>query len=173
MITAKTLLKWVGPPAIILSVVFAVYSFGYNNGVKTTMGDWNAEKLSIAEQTQRLTEEMRIREKEHAQEVSDLETELREVEHVYSARIDDLASTYAQRLRLSEARATRYQQMAGADSTECRSLASHAAELDYTLEQGRHLVEEFRATLEQRESQLMLLGSQIKADRKLMEVRND
>lgn len=173
MIGIKTLIKWVGPPAIILSVVFAVYSCGYNNGVDTTMADWNTEKQSIEEQVAYLEGELKLREREHAQEVEDLSTELRESEEVYQARLDDISAVYAGRLRDSEARASRYNQIASADPSQCRSLAGHAAELDYTLEQGRYLVEEFRATLEQRESQLRILGQQIHADRKLMEVHND
>ncbi|UWJ04310.1 putative Rz/Rzl spanin protein [Escherichia phage vB_EcoS_Uz-1] len=72
-------------------------------------------------------------------------------------------------MQQSERRASVYKRQAEAGTLECRSLASHAARLDNSLEEGRRLVEELRATVRLRDNQLIELGKQIQADRKLFE----
>lgn len=167
------LLKWFGPPVAALLVALTVYAFGYNEGVDVTQSKWDAAKQTQQREDARIEGEIAQREREHAQDVSDLQTQLNEADTVMELRIADISASYSQRLHLSEARAARYQQMAATDPAQCRSLASHATELDRTLEQGRSLVQELGATLEQRESQIKVLGAQILADRKLMDNPND
>lgn len=90
-----------------------------------------------------------------------------------SKTLDDAARAIAdahiasnKRLRQSEARARVYSGYAEAGPTERANLASHAAQLDKSLEEGRGLVEEFRITLGQRDREVVLLGQQIVSDRK-------
>lgn len=85
-----------------------------------------------------------------------------------AAAIAALGRVHGQRLLRSTERASVYQRLSEAGPTERSGLASHAAELDRSLEEGRSLVAELGITLGQREQEIRLLGQQITSDRKVM-----
>ena len=98
-----------------------------------------------------------------------MQARLKTANENYQSSLDAISSQYSARLQQSEQRAKVYQRQAEGGATECRSLASHAARLDNSLEQGRQLVEELRATVRLRDGQIIELSNQIRADRKLLE----
>lgn len=62
-----------------------------------------------------------------------------------------------------------YRRKAEAGEAESRDLANHAAELDRSIVEGKRVAAELAATVRLRDEQLILLGSQIKADRAILE----
>lgn len=160
--------KLVGYSAAVLVAAAFLYGWGHSDGSSKVQASWDKQTKQHTEQLAELRGHVRYLEETHAEETKNLQTELNEVEKTYELRYDDIERTYADRLRLSEARANRYASLAQTGTPECRALASYAAELDLSLEEGRRLVQEFGATLEQRDQQLRLLGQQIINDRKLL-----
>lgn len=160
--------KVLAPTALVLGVCYALYSTGYNNGVESVTIQWEAEKQVAAVELARVEGEFNAKTKDHEYETVKLQQTLALAEARYNARLDDVARDYADRLRLSEARAGRYQTAAEAGPTQCGHLARYAAELDRSLEQGRSLVRELGATVEQRDQQVIALAEQIRIDRKLV-----
>ena len=71
---------------------------------------------------------------------------------------------YERRLLDATARAEEYRRLSQACSAESYYLADHAARLDRTLEEGRQLVYELRATLGLREEEIKLLAAHIQND---------
>lgn len=111
------------------------------------------ENLKLTQENQatttRISNELAAKEKEHAEALAALRADL------------------TGRLQLATTRQGIYQRQAQGSSAERDRLASHAAELDRTLEQGRSLVRELRETVGQRDATIRLLSEQITADRLL------
>ena len=103
------------------------------------------------------------------QKTKEVEDDLKQAKLDYEADITRVAVTLRGRLQSSEQRAAEYQRAAQGSTSQRDDLASHAAKLDRTLEEGRGLVQELGATVRQRDKQLNLLGDQILADRELFE----
>ena len=101
--------------------------------------------------------------------MSDKEQVFNKEKGVYEKTIVDIQRDATKRLLASEARGEVYRRKAEGSPSQCNSLASYAAQFDRALEEGRSLEQEYRATLEQRDRELILLGNQIKEDRKLYE----
>ena len=95
-------------------------------------------------------------EQEYKTTIGELNDRITDAEAAHKQVIAGLARDYADRMRKSENRAKTYYDMAGA--AESAALAAHAAELDRTVEEGRHLVAELRETLGQRDKELTQLG---------------
>lgn len=163
------LLKYVGAPLAVLFALFLIYSTGYNNGVGAVeaerLSDQQKQALIVAGLEGQLIEKERL----HVAETDKIKANLADRESQYDRDLARLRSDYAGRLLDSEQRATRYRALAEGGTAQCGSLASHAARLDASLVEGRSVAEELRATVELRDSQLRLLGSQIIADRQLYE----
>ena len=94
---------------------------------------------------------------------------LKEKDEKYEKDISSIAAAHADSLRKYKSRADTYQRQAEAGTAEARSLASHAAQLDASLIEGKRVAAELAATVRLRDEQLILLGSQIKADRAILE----
>lgn len=94
---------------------------------------------------------------------------LSQAQQDYSVAMAKQHAQYAIRLRSSEARNGVYNQQANAGPVECQHLASHAARLDFSLEEGRGLVRELADTVRFRDEQIKALAVQITADRLLVE----
>lgn len=164
-----SLIKYVGVPLAVAGGLYFLYATGYNNGVGAVeaerQADRQAQQLVIAE----LTGKMLEREKAHAEESRQIRSDLQSQEAAYAADVSRLRADYAVSLRDSEQRAARYRAVAEAGPDQCRSLAGYTAQLDGSLVEGRAVVEELRSTLELRDSQLRLVGSQLLSDRQLYE----
>lgn len=179
-LVAKILLKlkgvnWVkvfivfGVIALACWIIATIYNKGYSSGSSAVQADWNKDKAVQQEALFQASEKLRLQEQRHRQESQDISHDIAEATSHYETIVASLNDEYGRRLLVSEQRASLYQSQAEAGAAQCRSLASHAAELDRSLEEGRRLVQEFGSTLELRDSQLRALGAQILADRKVIE----
>lgn len=162
-------LKYIGAPVALIVCLFLLYTTGYNKGVEAIENERAADRRAFELQVADLNGQIKEREKAHVRETAEIQQALSVNEASYSDTLGRLRDDYAQRLRNSEERARGYLAFADSSSDECGALASHAARLDYSIEEGRSVVEELRSTLELRDSQLRLVGSQLIADRQLYE----
>lgn len=163
------LLKYVGIPALIIGLGFGIYYSGYNNGADKIRQERFEDQQEQAIVVANLNGQIQQKEKAHAQETSRLKQELKTAKETYDSELLRVNADYTSGLRLSEQRAARYYALAQTGSTQCRGIASHAAGLDKSIVEGQSVVKELRATIELRDSQLRLLGSQIISDRQLYE----
>lgn len=146
-----------------------IYWVGYEQGKHSVQEKWDEQKLLDSKAIDKIKGEQDVLNRQHSYEVGLLESRLETVNKNYEDTINTITSQYADRMQQSEKRATIYKRKAEAGTIECSSLASHAARLDSSLEQGRQLVEELRATVRLRDGQIIELSNQIRADRKLLE----
>lgn len=159
-----------GWPYLLVVVLGAtIYFWGNSNGQSTVQKKWDAQKVEDQKALQKLQDKYNALQRNHSYEVGLLTSRLQTAESNYASELARVSSDYDSRMQQSERRASVYKRQAEAGIFECRSLASHAARLDNSLEEGRRLVEELRATVRLRDSQLIELGKQIQADRKLFE----
>ena len=159
-----------GWPYLLVVVLGAtIYFWGNSNGQSTVQKKWDAQKAEDQRATQKLQDKYNALQRNHSYEVGLLTSRLQTAESNYASELARISSDYDSRMQQSERRASVYKRQAEAGTLECRGLASHAARLDNSLEEGRRLVEELRATVRLRDNQLIELGKQIQADRKLFE----
>jgi tellurite resistance protein len=162
-------LKYIGAPLACVLVLILLYTTGYNNGVRAVEDEREADRQEQALVVARLNGQIAEKEKAHVAETIKIKGDLAERERAYAADLARLGSQYAVSLRDSEQRAARYLASADAGPDQCRSLAGYTAQLDGSLVEGRSVVEELRSTLELRDAQLRLVGSQLLSDRQLYE----
>jgi hypothetical protein len=157
--------------SLLIGVALAVTLFllGSNHGSKVVQAKWDKDKKEYSAALDKVKLQYDTKNREHSYETGLLTSRLDSAKASYESDIDTLTNQYNGRVLQSEQRAKSYQRQASAGATQCLSLASHAAQLDSSLEQGRLVVEELRATVRLRDSQLIELGNQIKADRKLLQ----
>ena len=151
----------------LLSGLYGIYALGKQAGISETTVVWAAEKEAqrlVAEQLQAEYTALEDTNRKLTQENID---ELQKAQGRYDALIAQYKSEYAARLLSSEERAGVYKRQAQGGAIERDHLASYAAELDRSLEQGRGLVRELRETLRQREVAIKSLATQIRLDRSL------
>lgn len=159
-----------GWPYLLVVVLGAtIYFWGNSNGQFTVQKKWDAQKVEDLKATKKLQDKYNALQRNHSYEVGLLTSRLQTAESNYASELARVSSDYDSRMQQSERRASVYKRQAETGTLECRNLASHAARLDNSLEEGRRLVEELRATVRLRDNQLIELGKQIQADRKLFE----
>ena len=155
---------------VLVGAVTGVYFMGKNAGENKVELAWTQEKKKLADEVIRLKDVIRDKQATHQDETDRVNKELRDAKTKYEKSLSDIRLASAERLRKSETRADVYKRMSEGAESERGHLASHAAKLDRSLEEGRLLVGELQATLRQRDKELISLGSQIKNDRKLFDV---
>ena len=153
--------------AAVIGTVWAIYSSGFTSGAESIQSKWNIEKLENEKALTRLREDAHLREQVHQQETQRISNDLAQANQKHAVAVATLDAEFAKRLSNSEQRATHYQRMSNSDAAERANLASHAAKLDRSLEEGRRLVQELAATVEQRDAQLRALAQQLLSDRVL------
>ncbi len=163
------LIKYVGAPLAVLVVLYLLYSTGYNNGVGAVEAERDADRAAQELVLAELRGQMIEKERLHLAETNEIKGQLHAQEASYSIAVQRIHADYAGSLRNSEQRAASYRASAESGADQCRSLASYTAQLDLSLVEGRSVVEELRSTLELRDSQLRLVGSQLLSDRQLYE----
>lgn len=159
-----TVIKW---GAVALLLIF-IWTKGHEAGRLEVQEKWNAERAVAAEQLAKINADILDRERRHQQESQQNADALAEIKATHLAELAALERTYAARMRDSEARARRYSELAAAGPAEREHLASHAAELDRSLEEGRRLVEELKRALAARDAEAVTLGKQIITDRRVV-----
>jgi hypothetical protein len=161
-------LKVLLPLLALAGGVYWVYSSGQSQGKAEIQKLWDDAKLEEAAEVARLEKEIADTEQVHRQESRKVADKLADSEIRFAGAIAALRGDFAQRLQQHSERATVYERLSDGGTAERSHLASHAAELDRSLEEGRLLVGELRSTLEQRDQQILGLADQIRADRQLI-----
>lgn len=134
---------------------------GSQSGKKSVQGLWDKEKIAYSAEVERLKNEYSAKERNYITSLSNREREYNIEKGKYEAYITELARDHASRMFKSEQRAEIYKRKAKGSPTERDSLASYAASLDKSLEEGRSLEQEYRATVEQLERDKHILSTQI------------
>ena len=155
--------------AAVVWVLYSTHSFMYRSGSNAIQIQWDAEKTARNSEILQLQNQLRDKESAHATETANISKELEDSKTAHAIAIGKLQSDYAERLRNSEGRTGVYKRLSESGETERYRLAEHATKLDRSLEEGRLLVAELRATVEQHERVIVQLGNQILTDRKLIE----
>ena len=161
------------PYAIAAAVVFfigsMIYSAIYSAGQKDIQAKWDQAKIEYQVVIDNKKTEYDTLEENARRKTDALTLELSNAKTKHAVAVVNIHADYAKRMQHSQNRTVVYQRQAEGGTAECKRLASHAAQLDSTLEEGRSLVRELRETLGLRDSQLIELGNQIKADRILLD----
>lgn len=137
------------------------YLWGHSNGVSATYTKWLEYERAYQQQVQELEAAIASAEQQFNEKEVELNERIKEDKAAHDAAIAAATRTFTERLRKSEGRAKTYAAMSQASADERAALADHAAKLDQSLEEGRHLVRELRETLGQRDREIMLLGEHI------------
>lgn len=165
----QTLISKGWPYLLVVALGATLYFWGNSNGQDTVQKKWDYQKVEDLKAFNKLKGEYDVLNRQHSYEVGALTVRLQTAESNHASELARISDDYDSRMLKSEQRASVYKRQAEVGSTQCTSLASHAARLDSSLEEGRRLVEELRSTIRLRDNQLIELGKQIQADRKLFE----
>lgn len=137
------------------------FLWGYSNGVDATYSKWVEVEQGYQAQVAELQEANKEAEHQFKIKEGELNERIKQDQAAHDAAIAAATRDFTERLRKSEGRAKTYADMSQAGSIERAALADHAARLDRSIEEGRHLVRELRETLGQREREIMTLGEYI------------
>lgn len=162
------IVKWLLILLGVLAILAVPYTVGKNGGKLEEANKSQAEKLALNEQINKLKDEVKEKESQNQIATTKVADELAASESRHAQALADLTADYTQRLLKSEDRAGIYKRQSQGSTAERNYLASHAAELDRSLEEGRSLVRELGETVRQRDSTIRLLSEQILADRRLL-----
>lgn len=158
---------------IFIGIVTAIGLYGYRRGHQAGEAEvqtlWDADKEAARKAHDELVQKLAKQEAVHAADQEEISLHLAQARNALDLALASQRSVYEQRLLQSSRRSEVYRSQAEAGTASCRDLASHAAELDRALEEGRGLVGELRETLGLRDRQVILLGQQIMDDRRLFE----
>ena len=165
----KWLVKVGVPILIVLGVILllygigvSIYSTGKQAGIDEVSKEWTQEKLAYQDEILRIKTLNAGLEQDFENREAEVNKELRNVKASYERTLASNASEHAARLRNHQERADLYERKAQGSEVERRGLASHAAELDRSLEEGRRVVKDLRTTVEQRDTEIKLLGTHLK-----------
>lgn len=150
-------------------LIVIIFLAGYFLGSYSEESSWLKKETAYKEQLLQLQQTIQTKQKEYAELSSNIQTQLADAKRLYEAKLSNVSSSYANQLQQSEQRAKLYQSQATKGEAERRSLASHAAELDKSLTEGRRVVEELTEHIRFRDAQCILLGKQITIERKVNE----
>lgn len=145
------------------------YAVGHHQGAASVQQQWDKVKAKTAQAITTQVTTTREKETTHAsqstQAVDTYRAAQASADAVAAARVAD-----AERMqRGAEGRALRYRAMSEASAAERDRLASHAAQLDASLAEGRVVAEQLRAAVVERDGQIQLLADTIRADRQLFD----
>lgn len=155
--------------ALVVWLGFKIYDAGSVHGASVVQEAWNTERSEYDKAIEDAKAKVKTLEENHRAEVSRINRGLSDAKREYEVGLARIDSDYRNRLRKSEGRAAVYQRQAEAGGDQCRSLGSHAARLDASLEEGRALVRELGQNLGLCQQRVKLLGDQILADRNLLQ----
>ena len=162
------LLRYGLPTLFAAFIAFKIITYWIGVGESNVQIEWERERQAYAAEVQRLKDVITARERQHRTETDAINTRLADAEASYAADIANVRGQYAISLRRSDDRAAIYERLSDSGATERANLASYAAQLDRSLVEGRQVVGELRSTLVQRDRQLIQLGEQLQADRRLI-----
>ena len=163
----KKLAPWILATLVIGSLIWWVSHTSYVTGQRDIQEQWDAERATYKKAMDTLKDQYATLESKVRIDNQRNSDELAEKELSHAVILARLNSEYAGRMQLAEQRASRYQRLAKGGAVEQANLASHAARLDRSLEEGRRMVAELSATLRQRDDQLRAVSKQLENDRNL------
>ena len=163
----KKLAPWILATLVIGSLIWWVSHTSYVAGQRDIQEQWDAEKVTYKKAIDTLRDEYATLEAKARIDNQRNSDELAEKEKSHAVALVELRREYDGRLLQSDKRASYYQRLAKGGAVEQANLASHAARLDRSLEEGRRMVAELSATLRQRDEQLRAVSTQLKNDRSL------
>ena len=163
----KKLAPWILATLVIGSLIWWVSHTSYVAGQRDIQEQWDAERATYKKAMDTLKDQYATLESKVRIDNQRNSDELAEKELSHAVILARLNSEYAGRMQLAEQRASRYQRLAKGGAVEQANLASHAARLDRSLEEGRRMVAELSATLRQRDEQLRAVSKQLENDRSL------
>ena len=147
--------------------VYLIHDAGYDSGSSDVQAKWDEEKASYKKAIDTLRDQYATLEAKARIDNQRNSDELAEKEKTHAVALVELRREYDGRLLQSDKRASYYQRLAKGGAVEQANLASHAARLDRSLEEGRRMVAELSATLRQRDDQLRAVSKQLENDRSL------
>src|SRR5690554_54216 len=145
----KRIVRLIRETIVVAVGMIIIFLCGMKIGADRESIKYSKEKMRIYEQTAELIQQYRERVEEHAKKQLDLIQELNDAKQRHQTIVSNLRSEFSDRMLESENRGKIYRNRAEAAGAECRALAEHTARLDRSLTEGRELVKEFRADLEQ------------------------
>lgn len=163
----------IGAPVVLLAVgAWWLYNTGFEDGEDKVELAWAKDteerRKAQEEEVNRLKKELADAAKIHKERSDEIATQLSQLEIDHANNLAALERDHAQRMRNHTDRTIVYEYLSDSGATERANLASYAAQLDRSLEQGRLLVAELRSTVVQRDGQIQLLSEQIVADRRVI-----
>jgi hypothetical protein len=164
----SSLLKYGLPALVVGFLLFKIATGLINYGAGKVQAEWDKDIAAHNKEVARLEKEIADNERTHRQEARQISDRLADAQATYAADIAALRNAAAQRMRESADRAEVYEYLSDSGAVERANLASYAAQLDRSLVQGRQLVGELRATVVQRDEQILGLAEQIHSDRRLI-----
>ena len=163
----KKLAPWILATLVIGSLIWWVSHTSYVAGQRDIQEQWDAEKVTYKKAIDTLRDQYAALEAKARIDNQRNSDELAEKEKSHAVALVELRREYDGRLLQSNKRASYYQRLAKGGAVEQANLASHAARLDRSLEEGRRMVAELSATLRQRDDQLRAVSKQLENDRSL------
>lgn len=163
----KKLAPWILATLVIGSLIWWVSHTSYVAGQRDIQEQWDAERATYKKAMDTLRDQYATLEAKARIDNQRNSDELAEKEKSHAVALVELRREYDGRLLQSDKRASYYQRLAKGGAVEQANLASHAARLDRSLEEGRRMVAELSATLRQRDDQLRAVSTQLKNDRSL------
>ena len=163
----KKLAPWILATLVIGSLIWWVSHTSYVTGQRDIQEQWDAERATYKKAMDTLKDQYATLESKVRIDNQRNSDELAEKELSHAVILARLNSEYGGRLLQSNKRASYYQRLAKGGAVEQANLASHAARLDRSLEEGRRMVAELSATLRQRDDQLRAVSKQLENDRNL------
>lgn len=163
----KKLAPWILATLVIGSLIWWVSHTSYVAGQRDIQEQLDAERATYKKAMDTLRDQYATLEAEARIDNQRNSDELAEKEKSHAVALVELRREYDGRLLQSNKRASYYQRLAKGGAVEQANLASHAARLDRSLEEGRRMVAELSATLRQRDDQLRAVSKQLENDRNL------
>lgn len=163
----KKLAPWILATLVISSLIWWVSHTSYVAGQRDIQEQWDAERATYKKAMDTLRDQYATLEAKARIDNQRNSDELAEKEKSHAVALVELRREYDGRLLQSDKRASYYQRLAKGGAVEQANLASHAARLDRSLEEGRRMVAELSATLRQRDDQLRAVSKQLENDRSL------
>ena len=163
----KKLAPWILATLVIGSLIWWVSHTSYVAGQRDIQEQWDAERATYKKAMDTLRDQYATLEAKARIDNQRNSDELAEKEKTHAVALVELQREYDGRLLQSDKRASYYQRLAKGGAVEQANLASHAARLDRSLEEGRRMVAELSATLRQRDDQLRAVSKQLENDRSL------
>lgn len=155
------------PAIVLLGSGWCIYTKGSEQGAAVVQKKFDDYRQARSQAEQKLKDGYVNRERDHATDSQKAADALQQASEAHATELVAVRTDLTHQLLVSESRAAIYQREARGGATECAGLASHTAELDRSLVEGQSVVRELIATINLRDGQLVQVGNQLLADRKL------